>query len=97
MLAFLALARTLFDLLPIIKQGIEIAETIYPASGSGPLKLDLVKTIIEGSHTAQVSDAVTAPSFTTIWPVVTTIIAKIVDAKNAVPAVDHSFGAIVTQ
>jgi hypothetical protein len=80
MLAILTMIKTLFQLLPIVIEGIQVVETLFPANGQGAAKLDLVKGIV--SHAYTVGSAAES-TFEQVAPAVDLIAKSAVGIMNA--------------
>jgi hypothetical protein len=77
MLAILTMIKTLFQLLPIVIEGIQVVETLFPANGQGAAKLDLVKGIV--SHAGSAAES----TFEQVAPAVDLIAKSAVGIMNA--------------
>lgn len=89
----LAILKMIFMLLPLIKEAIVIVEALFPESGKGALKLDLVKAVVEAIYTGHLSEGV--PAFSGVWAGLVKVIAILVPlltgkTQTLAPVEDHS-------
>jgi len=75
---FIAIARLIVSLMPVLIQAIKSAEEAMPESGKGAAKLALVRGIIESAY-ATATD--TEATFDEVWPPIKRAIDAIVAAK----------------
>lgn len=72
---FIALAKTVLSLLPVIIQTVQAIESALPAQGQGAAKLELVKNTLQATFTTA-ND--TVGTFEGLWntlqPVVTSVV-----------------------
>lgn len=72
---FLAIAKIILSLFPLVIQAVQALEAAFPQSGQGAVKLGLVKTTLESAYSIA-SDA--EVEFEKIWPVLEKAIAGLV-------------------
>jgi hypothetical protein len=77
---FIAAARLIVALMPILVAAIKSAEELFPEGGNGATKLALVRGLIESAY-ATASD--TEATFDEIWPTLKRAIDSIVAAFNS--------------
>lgn len=78
---FIAIIKLVIQLLPMIEQLVAQAEALFPQSGTGAQKLDVVKTAIGSAYTVA-SGAEGA--FEEVWPTINGVVNSIVAAKKAI-------------
>ena len=68
---FLTIIKTIISILPLIIQAIDALEAAFPVSGKGAAKLDVVKTVLQGS--VEVAEDVDNGQFDKLWAVVSKV------------------------
>lgn len=77
---YLIYVRVILSLLPALIEAIKAIEAAFPASGQGPLKLELVRSIVEQAYNAGTG---ALAKFEDIWPVLQKTIASLVAFMNS--------------
>ena len=77
-MSFIEIVRVVVQLLPLIIDAIKVVESAVPESGKGAQKLDLVKSVLEGSYTAS-----NGQNFNAIWAAISTVISGLVKVFNS--------------
>ena len=81
MTQFLAIINIINVLFPIVLQTIATVERAFPQAGQGPVKLELVRSVLEQAFTSlNTAEA----SFATVWPAMNAVIGGIVKLQKAV-------------
>lgn len=76
---WLAIAKILLSLLPLIIQGIQSLESAMPGAGQGSAKLDALRGILQAAYTnGQQAEA----AFETIWPAIAGAVGNLVSTFN---------------
>ena len=88
---YLTLLRLAFSMLPIIHTAVDQIEDMFPQGGNGAQKLAMVKNIIES---AMNMSELGSNAFTTLWPMIASIVADIVALKKKVSSVSQIGGTI---
>jgi hypothetical protein len=79
MLQALAILKAVFQLTPLIIEGVQALESAMPQNGQGAVKLDLLKGWLQTAVSAEQTLEV---PFNMIWPMVTPLIAAVVAASK---------------
>ena len=78
---FITILKTVISIIPTIIQLIDTLEAAFPQSGKGAAKLDIVKSVLQGS--VEISEDVENGQFDGIWNVVTKVIGAVVALRKA--------------
>lgn len=100
-MSFLQIIELVIKLMPLIRDAIAQAETLFPAGGSGATKLDYVKTMIQSaintvSPVSTTFDAVWNTVAPLIELMVPSIAPKVVAATTAVNTVASSVATVAS-
>jgi hypothetical protein len=80
MVNFIALAKTVLSLLPVIIQAVQAVEAALPAQGQGAAKLELVKSTLQAAF-ATATDAV--GTFEGLWSTLQPVVSSVVAFMNS--------------
>ena len=81
MAQFLAILTLINQLFPLVIQTVRTVEAAFPQSGAGPVKLEMVRGMLEHAY-SQTQSAET--TFDQLWPMLSVMIAGIVKTSNVV-------------
>jgi len=93
MLQILTIIKTLFQLFPLIIEGIKTIEAAFPHAQQGAAKLDMLKGMVQNAYTVGTG---TEAAFETVAPAIDTIAKTAVGVFNATGAFKSSVQAVVS-
>ena len=77
---FIAIVKLLIQLLPVVIEAIQAIEAAFPAGGQGQVKMELIKSTVQGAYSAA-TDATAA--FDTLWTPLQSMISSVVGVFNS--------------
>jgi len=75
----LTIIRIVFQLVPVIVEGIKALEEAIPGQGKGEQKIAALREVIEATY-AGIGDAL--PAFAAVWPTIERLVAALVAGFN---------------
>ena len=84
MLQAIAILKAVFEITPLVIQGINTLEMALPQSGQGAVKLDLLKGWLQ---TALSTEQALQVSVEQMWPAISALVAAVVAANKVKAAV----------
>lgn len=75
-MGYIEILKLVITLLPILVDAIKAVEQLFPETGNGKLKLDLVKAMLENTIHLNAE-------FSQVWPVMEKMVSSIVNAFNS--------------
>ena len=79
----IAILKMVFNLIPLVQQGVDTIEAALPQGGQGAQKLELLKTWLQSALT---SGTALEAEFEQLWKLVTPFVALYVASKKTAPA-----------